>query len=164
MAQEVLRSIEERHAIEADIRGRQPEERRYARDERSRTLLESPKQWLEETFVRAVEKIGHGASSSLRAGTLGGRCARGVALWATGVRHQSYAIGRSIATEIDERLTMHIDQAASAPLALQVMMFTPSTCQWSSDWGKLGCSPRVSTIWSMAGAPEFRGTTIFCKV
>ena len=50
VAQEALRRIGELYAIEADIRGRKPEERRQVRNERSKPLLESLKQWLEETL------------------------------------------------------------------------------------------------------------------
>jgi transposase len=56
VAQEALRRIGELYAIEADIRGRQPEERRRVRVEHSRPLLESLKQWLEETLVKLSRK------------------------------------------------------------------------------------------------------------
>jgi len=56
VAQEALRRIGELYAIEGDIRGRQPEERRQVRHERSRPLLESLKQWLEETLVKLSKK------------------------------------------------------------------------------------------------------------
>jgi transposase len=56
VAQEALRRIGELYAIEADIRGRQPEERRRVRGERSRPLLESLKQWFEETLVKLSRK------------------------------------------------------------------------------------------------------------
>ena len=42
--------------IEGDIRGQKPEERRQARNEHSRPLLESLKHWLEETLVRLSRK------------------------------------------------------------------------------------------------------------
>src|SRR6266568_7822251 len=42
--------------IEGDIRGQKPEERRQARNEHSRPLLESLKQWLEETLVKLSRK------------------------------------------------------------------------------------------------------------
>ena len=42
--------------IEEEIRGRFPEERRAVRNERSRPLLESLKQWLEETLVKLSRK------------------------------------------------------------------------------------------------------------
>ena len=54
--QEALRRIGELYAIEGDIRGRQPEERRQVRRERSHPLLESLKQWLEETLVKLSRK------------------------------------------------------------------------------------------------------------
>jgi transposase len=56
VAQEALRRIGELYAIEADIRGRKPEERRQVRNERSRPLLESLKQWLEETLGKLSRK------------------------------------------------------------------------------------------------------------
>jgi transposase len=56
VAQEALRRIGELYAIERDIRGRQPEERRQVRRERSHPLLESLKQWLEETLVKLSRK------------------------------------------------------------------------------------------------------------
>lgn len=56
VAQEALRRIGELYAIETDIRGKPPAERRQARNERSRALLESLKQWLEETLVKLSRK------------------------------------------------------------------------------------------------------------
>ena len=56
VAQEALRRIGELYAIEADIRGQQPEQRRQVRNERSRPLLDSLKQWLEETLVKLSRK------------------------------------------------------------------------------------------------------------
>ena len=56
VAQEALRRIGELYAIEEDIRGRKPEERRQVRNERSRPLLESLKQWLEETLGKLSRK------------------------------------------------------------------------------------------------------------
>ena len=56
VAQEALRRIGELYAIEADIRGRKPEERRQVRNERSRPLLDSLKQWLEETLGKLSRK------------------------------------------------------------------------------------------------------------
>lgn len=56
VAQEALRRIVELYAIEADIRGRQPEERRRVRNERSRPLLDSLKQWFEEILVKLSKK------------------------------------------------------------------------------------------------------------
>jgi len=56
VAQEALRRIGELYDVERDIRGWQPEERRYVRNERSRPLLESLKQWLEETLVKLSPK------------------------------------------------------------------------------------------------------------
>jgi transposase len=56
VAQEALRRIGELYAIEADIRGRKPEERRQVRNERSRPLLDSLKPWLEETLGKLSRK------------------------------------------------------------------------------------------------------------
>jgi transposase len=56
VADEALRRIGELYAIEADIRGRKPEERRQVRNERSGPLLESLKQWLEETLAKLSRK------------------------------------------------------------------------------------------------------------
>jgi transposase len=56
VAEEALRRIGELYAIEADIRGRKPEERRQVRNERSRPLLESLKQWWEETLGKLSRK------------------------------------------------------------------------------------------------------------
>jgi transposase len=56
VAQEALRRVGELYAIEGDIRGRLPEQRRAVRHERSRPLLESLKQWLEETLVKLSKK------------------------------------------------------------------------------------------------------------
>jgi hypothetical protein len=46
----------ERIAMEKEIQGRSPEERRAVRNERSRPLLESLKQWLEEILGRLSKK------------------------------------------------------------------------------------------------------------
>jgi hypothetical protein len=56
VAQEALRRIGELYVIEADLRGKKPEERRQVRHERSRPLLESLKQWLEETLGKLSRK------------------------------------------------------------------------------------------------------------
>jgi len=56
VAQEALRRIGELYAVEADIRGTQPAERRQVRNERSRPLLESLKRWLEETLLKLSRK------------------------------------------------------------------------------------------------------------
>src|SRR6202162_1729033 len=56
VAVEALRRIGELYAIESDIHGRTPEERREIRNTRSRPLLESLKQWLEETLVKLSKK------------------------------------------------------------------------------------------------------------
>jgi hypothetical protein len=44
------------YAIEKEIRGRPPEERREVRNERARPLLESLKQWLEATLCKLSRK------------------------------------------------------------------------------------------------------------
>ena len=51
MAKEALERIAALYAIEEEIRGRSAEERRAARNERSRPLLESMKKWFEETLA-----------------------------------------------------------------------------------------------------------------
>jgi transposase len=56
VAQEAMRRIGELYAIEGDIRGRRPEERRQVRRERSRPLLDSLKQWFEETLGKLSHK------------------------------------------------------------------------------------------------------------
>lgn len=56
VAAEALRRIAELYAVEADIRGHEPEQRRRVRDERSRLLLASLKQWLEETLIKLSKK------------------------------------------------------------------------------------------------------------
>jgi len=56
VAQEALGRIGELYSIEKDIRGQQPDERRAVRNERSRQVLESLKQWLEETLVKLSKK------------------------------------------------------------------------------------------------------------
>ena len=53
---EALKRIAELYAIEKEIRGRLPEERREVRNLRSRPLLDSLKQWLEETLVKLSRK------------------------------------------------------------------------------------------------------------
>jgi transposase len=56
VAQKALGRIGELYGIEKDIRGRQSDERRAVRNERSRPLLESLKQWIEETLVKLSRK------------------------------------------------------------------------------------------------------------
>jgi transposase len=56
VAVEALRRIGELYAVENDINGRAPEERREVRNARSRPLLESLKQWLEETLLKLSKK------------------------------------------------------------------------------------------------------------
>ncbi len=56
VAAEALERIGALYAVESDINGRSPEERREIRNARSRPLLESLKQWLEETLVKLSRK------------------------------------------------------------------------------------------------------------
>jgi len=58
VAIEALERIAGLYAVETDIRGRSPEQRREIRNLRSRPLLESLKQWLEETFGKLSRKSG----------------------------------------------------------------------------------------------------------
>jgi hypothetical protein len=56
VATEALERIAKLYAIEKEIRGRLPEERREVRNRRSRPLLDSLKQWLEETLGKLSRK------------------------------------------------------------------------------------------------------------
>jgi hypothetical protein len=56
VAKEALERIAALYAIEDEIRGRSAEERREARNARSRPLLESLKQWFEETLGKLSTK------------------------------------------------------------------------------------------------------------
>ena len=56
VATEALERIAALYAIEKEIRGRPPDERREVRNTRSRPLLESLKQWLEETLGKLSRK------------------------------------------------------------------------------------------------------------
>src|SRR5258706_481942 len=56
VAAETLERIGALYAVESDINGRLPEESREIRNTRSRPLLESLKQWLEETLVKLSKK------------------------------------------------------------------------------------------------------------
>ena len=56
VAKEALERIGALYAVESDINGRSPEERREIRNTRSRPLLESLKQWLEETLGKLSKK------------------------------------------------------------------------------------------------------------
>lgn len=56
VAAEALERIAELYAIEKQIRGRPPDERREIRNTRSRPLLESMKRWLEETLGKLSRK------------------------------------------------------------------------------------------------------------
>jgi transposase len=56
VAKEALERIGALYAVESDINGRSPEDRREIRNARSRPLLESLKQWLEETLVKLSKK------------------------------------------------------------------------------------------------------------
>jgi transposase len=56
VAAEALERIAAMYAIEKEIKGRSPEERREIRNTRSRPLLESLRQWLEETLGKLSRK------------------------------------------------------------------------------------------------------------
>ena len=56
VGQQALERIAELYAIEKEIRGRSPEQRRDVRFERSRPLLESLKQWFEDTLGKLSRK------------------------------------------------------------------------------------------------------------
>jgi len=56
VAAEALERIAALYAMEKEIHGRSPEERRAVRNDRSRPLLESLKQWLEEILCRLSKK------------------------------------------------------------------------------------------------------------
>jgi transposase len=56
LAAEALKRIAELYAIEADIRGRPPEERLQARTSRARPLLDSLHQWLQATLAVVSKK------------------------------------------------------------------------------------------------------------
>jgi transposase len=56
VALEAPKRIGELYAVESDIHGRSPEERREIRNTRSRPLLESLKQWLEEMLSKLSRK------------------------------------------------------------------------------------------------------------
>jgi transposase len=56
VAAEALQRIAALYAIEKEIRGRPPEERREVRNTRSRPLLDSLKQWFEETLGKLSRK------------------------------------------------------------------------------------------------------------
>jgi transposase len=56
VAVEALERIGALYAVEAEINGRSSEERREVRNTRSRPLLESLKQWLDETLVKLSKK------------------------------------------------------------------------------------------------------------
>jgi transposase len=56
VATEAVERIAELYAIEKEIRGRPPDQRREVRNARSRPLLESLKQWFEETLAKLSRK------------------------------------------------------------------------------------------------------------
>ncbi|MGB8325389.1 MAG: IS66 family transposase [Candidatus Acidiferrum sp.] len=56
VAKEALERIGALYVVESDINGRSPEERREIRNTRSRPVLESLKQWLEETLSKLSKK------------------------------------------------------------------------------------------------------------
>jgi transposase len=71
VASEALERIAGLYAVENDIRGRSPEERRQVRDERSRPQLESLKQWLEETLSKLSRKSDTALAIRYALGTMG---------------------------------------------------------------------------------------------
>lgn len=56
LAAEALRRIGELYAIEAEIRGRAPDERRSVRQSRARPLLDSMHEWLRSTLAKLPKK------------------------------------------------------------------------------------------------------------
>jgi len=56
LAREAIERIGALYAIEGEIRGRPPEERQKIRQQRSRPLLESLRQWLEEALTKLSRK------------------------------------------------------------------------------------------------------------
>jgi transposase len=56
VAAEALRRIGELYAIESEIRGRAPDERKQARQARTRPLLDSMHEWLQSTLVKLPKK------------------------------------------------------------------------------------------------------------
>jgi transposase len=56
VAKEAIKRIGELYAIEGEIRGRPPDERRAVRQERSRPLLESLRQWMESRLPELSRK------------------------------------------------------------------------------------------------------------
>jgi transposase len=56
VGQQGLERIAEPYAIEKEVRGRTPEERREVRIERSRPLLDALKQWFEDTLGKLSRK------------------------------------------------------------------------------------------------------------
>ena len=56
VAKEALERIAALYVIEEEIRGRSAEERREVRNARSRPLLDSPKQWFQETLGKLSTK------------------------------------------------------------------------------------------------------------
>src|SRR5215469_10416683 len=62
VAKEALERFAALYAIEEEIRGRSAEERRAVRNERSKPLLESLKQWFEETLGKLSTRAIHYSS------------------------------------------------------------------------------------------------------
>jgi hypothetical protein len=67
VATEAMERIAGLYAIEKEIRGRPPDERREVRNTRSKPLLESLKQWLEETLGKLSRKSDTAMAVRLRA-------------------------------------------------------------------------------------------------
>ena len=84
VATEALKRIAELYVIEGEIWGRSPDDRRELRTLRSRPLLDSLKQWLEETLAKLSRKSPESDEQTLVAErTLG--CSRALLRrWSTG--------------------------------------------------------------------------------
>ena len=72
VAAEALDRIGALYAIEAEIRGGSPDERRAVRQERSRPLLDALHSWFEQTHLHTFTEVGDSQSYPLRAEPLGG--------------------------------------------------------------------------------------------
>lgn len=57
VAMEAVERIAELYAIEKEIRGPPPDQRREVRNTRSRPLLESLRQWFEETLAKLSSEL-----------------------------------------------------------------------------------------------------------
>lgn len=71
IAKEALNRIAALYAIEQEIRGRLPDERRQVRQARAKPLLDSLKEWFEGDASEAFPKVRHNGGDSLRNLALG---------------------------------------------------------------------------------------------